>query len=121
MNADLNILFVLRQAVGSMALEIVPDLFDRVEFLSILGEEFGLQALVVQEYLSDDRPLMDLALVPRQNDRPGQLSQQAPQEGPDVNGLEVVFPKRDIDRNPVAERADGKNRQRQDAVVLVVV
>ena len=70
MNADPNIMFVLRQAVGRMTLEVVPSLFDRVEFRGILGKELRLQTGVVQEYFSDNRPLMDLALVPQQEDRP---------------------------------------------------
>ena len=108
-NADSDIMFVLRHTVGRVALEIVPYLLDRVEFWSILGKEFGLQARMVQEHLSDGRPLMDLALVPQKNDRAWRMLQQAPQDGPHVRGLEVLVLKRDIDRDPLAGRADGKN------------
>ena len=121
MNADPNIVFVLRHAVGGVALEVVPCRFDRIEFRGILRKEFRLQARVVQEHLSNDRPLMDLALVPHQDDRPGHMLQEAPQDRPHVDGLEVLVLKRDIDTDPLADRADGKDSQRRDAVVPVVV
>ena len=65
MNADPDIVLVLREAVGRMTLEVVPDLFDRIEFRGILGKELRLQTAMVQKHLSDDRPLMDSALVPK--------------------------------------------------------
>ena len=51
-----------------MALEVVPDLLGRVEFRGILGKELGLQAGMAVQHLPDRRPLVDLALVPQQDD-----------------------------------------------------
>ena len=86
MNADLDILFVLRHAVGGVALEVVPYLFDRIEFRRVLGEEFRLQAWVVQEHLSNGWPLMDLALVPQQDGGKGAL-RASPKKSPPTSPL----------------------------------
>lgn len=121
MKAVSYILFVKRQAVCRVALELVPDLFGRVEFRGVFRKPFGLKARVVQQHLPDRRPFVDLAPVPQQDDRAGHVTQKLSQERGHMHGLEVVLPETGIQSDVPADRADREGGQGRDAVVLVAV
>ena len=116
-----NILFVQRQAVGRMALEVIPDLLGRVEFRGVLGEELGLHAGIVEQHSPDRRPLVDLALVPQQDDGTGHVAKELTQERGHVQGLEVVLLKTRGQADTLTDRTDREHGQGRDAVMLVAV
>jgi len=116
-----DILFVQREAVGRVAFEVVPDLLGRIELRGILGKELRLKARVVQQDSRDRRTLVNFALVPQEDDRPWHVVQKLSQERGHVHGLEVVLLESGVQANAPADRADRKDRQGRDAVVLIAV
>jgi len=128
MKAISDVLFVQRQArravdpaVGRVPFVIIPDLLGRIEFRGVFGEELRLEARVVQQDPRNRRPLVNFALVPKQNDRPGHVAQKLSQERGHVHGLEVLLLESGVQANVPADRADRKDRQGRDSVVLVAV
>ena len=110
-----DILFDQRQGVGRVALELIPDLLGRVELRGVPGEELGLQAGVVQERLFDGRPLVDLALVPQEDDRSGHVARKLAQERGHVHGLEVVLLEASVQADALTDWTDrehGKSEMR---------
>ena len=107
--------------VGGAPFEIVPDLLNRVEFRSIAGEPFDMEAGVVLSQSGQVRSLVDATPVPQQDDVPPQVMKQLPQKSGHVQGLKVVLLEADVKPQMLADRRDGKSRQGRNAVVFVVI
>jgi len=81
--------WISKQAIGGMALEVIPDLLDGIEFRSIAGEWFDMKTRMGPSQLSNEGPLVDATIVPQQDDRPPQVAQKQAKEGGDICGAEV--------------------------------
>ena len=119
--ADADVLLVLRHAVGRVPFEVLPDPFHGVEFRGIAGEPLDVKARMGQSELADCRPLVDSALVPQQDDVPGQVAQKSPEELGHVGSLEVILLEPDIQAHAVPAGRDGERSQRRDAIMLIAV
>ena len=64
---------------------------------------------------------MDLALVPRQDDRPGEAGKNSSQERGHMHGLEVVLLEAGTQADVPVDLADGDGVQRRNAVILAAV
>lgn len=62
-----NILFVEGEAVRCVALKIIPDLFNRVEFGCIAWKPFYMKTGIFNKDLLYDWPFMDLRFVPQKD------------------------------------------------------
>ena len=112
---------VARQAVGCVAFEIIPDLFDRIEFRCVCGKAFQMQARVVAADLRNVWALVDSRLIPKKDDVSAQVVQKFPEKLGHMKGLEVVLLEANIEPDAFSNRGDGDRSQRRDAVVFVAV
>lgn len=67
-------LFVSKQTVGGMALEVIPNLLDWIEFGRIAGKRFNVKSGIVRLQLGNEGSFVDGAVVPQQYDRAPQVS-----------------------------------------------
>jgi hypothetical protein len=121
MQVESNVLFVSQEAVSRMALEIVPDLFDRVEFRRIAWESLQVKPRKCLADSLDGWSLVDSASIPEENDVTAQVTQQHAQELGHLNGVEVVLPKLDVQAHPGALGRNRKRRHGGDPIVPIVV
>ena len=121
MQAETDVLFVLKQTVGCVPLEVVPDLLDRVEFGGVLWERLDMQPRIVLKQFSDRWTFVDAPLVPKQDDRTAQVAQQLTQELGHVESLEIVLLKTQVKAHVFANRRYGERRQRRDAIMTIAV
>ena len=61
-----------------MCLEVIPDLFNRVEFWCIAWKPFDMKTRVVFSNFFNDRTLMDWSLIPQENNISSQMMKQIP-------------------------------------------
>jgi hypothetical protein len=57
-----------------MALEVIPDLFNWIEFGRIAGERFNAEPRIVLLKLGDERSFVDTTIVPQEDNRSSQAS-----------------------------------------------
>ena len=69
-----KMLLVPEQSVGVVALEVIPDLLNGIEFGCIAGERFNVESGIVLLQLGDEGSFVDGAIVPQQYDRAPQVS-----------------------------------------------
>ncbi len=60
-----KVLLVAVERVGVMALEVIPHLFNGIEFGRVAGERFNVQSGIVPLELSNEGSFVDRAIVPR--------------------------------------------------------
>lgn len=75
MQVEAEVLFVEEQAVCAVSLEVVPDLFDGIEFRRIAREPLDVQAWVLPSDFFDDGSLVDLCLIPQQDYLSSEMTQ----------------------------------------------
>jgi len=61
-----------------MSLEVLPDLFNGVEFWCIAWKPFDMKTRVVFSNFPDDRTLVDLSLIPQENNIASQMMKKIP-------------------------------------------
>lgn len=92
-----------------MPFEISPDLLDRVEFRSVGGERFEVQAREVGLQLAYFRTAVHVASVPDHNDRATEMFKELPHEPSNCHGFKVI-----VDEGAeVQPEALGLRRKRQ--------
>jgi len=72
--SEAEMLLVLKQTVGGVALEVIPYLFSGIEFRSVAGERFNVDTGIVPPQLGHERSLVDSSVVPQEDDWPPQVS-----------------------------------------------
>jgi len=89
-------LLVAKQTVGRMALEVVPDLFGRIELRRVARERFDMQTGIGSPQFSNEGAFVDSAIVPYQNDWTLQMSEECAKKPGHMHRLEVVLLKPEI-------------------------
>ena len=73
-----------------MAFEIVPDLFNGVEFRRVTWKPFDMESRIVCQNLPDLWSFMNLTTIPKKDYGSPNVTEHCPQEFRDMLGLEVV-------------------------------
>ena len=110
-----------KQTVRRMALEVIPDLFDRIEFRGIAGEPFNMKSRIFLAQSSNEGTLVNAAIVPQQDDRAAQMAQERAEECGNV--LCAVVPRLEVEiqTHPPADGRHTEGRQGGNAIMAVVV
>jgi hypothetical protein len=121
MQAEPNVLLVAQDPVAGMALEVVPDLLDRVEFGRVSGEALEMEPRKCIANRMDCWTFVNPAAIPEQDDMSPKVLEQQAQEWGHVYGLEVVLLEAGVQAHAGASGRHRERRNGRDPVVLIVV
>ena len=79
-----------------MALEVVPDLFSRIEFRCVTRKTLKMKSRIGIANRVDGRALVDLTSIPKQDDVAAQVTEQHAKELCDLDGFKIVLTKLDV-------------------------
>jgi len=102
---------ILRGAVGQPTVALTPDVLSRVEFRGVRREVLRLNPGVLAEERLHGLTPMDRALVPEQDQRAAEVSQELPEEPADIQPIEAAALEPDVQRQTAPP---GRDRQRTD-------
>lgn len=91
MQVESNVLFAAQDTVARVPLEVVPDLFRRIEFRGVGGEAFEVKPGIGILNCPDVRSLMNRAPIPNEDDMPAQMFEQQSEKLRHLRGLEIIL------------------------------
>ena len=121
MQVESNNLFVTKEGVTGVPLEVVLDLLDRVGFWRVSGKAFEVEPWKCSADRIDGWPFVNSASIPEQDDMSAQVLKQHAQELGHGNGLKIVLPELNIQAHAGALGRNRECRDRRNAVMLLVV
>lgn len=121
MKARSKVLFVKGKAVRRMAFEVIPDLFNRVEFRRVAWKPFDMKAGVFYQDCLYDWPFVDSCPVPQENYRSLDMSEESVQKICYMFSFEVILLEACIEPHLFTLGRYGKGRQCRDAVMTIAV
>jgi len=80
--------------------EVLPDLFDGIEFGRVSWKPINVQTWIHCSELCNDRSFMNASIVPNQNDIASQVTEETAEESSYTSRFEVVFLKADVEPHP---------------------
>lgn len=116
-----KILFVEGEAVRGMALKVIPDLFNRVDFGCVAWKPFDMKAGIFYKDFLYHRPFMDLCFVPQKDYMSLDVSEESMQKICHMFSFEIVLLKACIEPHPFTLGRYGEGRQCRDAVMPITV
>ena len=102
---------MLWSAVGQPAIALAPDIFGGVEFRCVRRKRFDAEPGVPPDELLNFPTAMNGALIPKEDHRPGEMSEQMPEEPTDIQPVEAAGLQAQIQRQATSL---GSDRQRTD-------
>lgn len=106
-----DILLVKRQTIGTVTLEIIPDLFNRIEFWCISRKPFDMQTRKLVSQLRHHGSLVNLTIVPKKDDLPSQMAQHDSEKRGNMNGVEIVLLKTHVQTHVLWGCGNGQSGQ----------
>ena len=100
---------IIGPAVGQRPFRLAPNPFVRIQFGSVAGKILDVKTRVAVQQAANLPTLVDLAVVPKQDDMAGQMPQEMSQKGADFRSANV------LPMEPIVEgdlMAFGTDRQR---------
>lgn len=116
-----DVLFVQEEAVAAMPFEILPDLFNRIEFRRVSREPFNMEPWMSLKNRPNERALVDFPVVPEQYDFSSEVAEHCAQEPGHMRCLEVLLLKAYIEPHVLLDSGDREGCQSRDAIVLVAI
>jgi len=104
-----------------VSLEVVPDLLHWVELWSVAGKVYKLKARELLLNRSDDRPPVNAAVVPYNDDVSSKVPQENAQEFGRVACCEIGWLKAYVEAEPLVASRYGERSKSGDTVVTIVV
>ena len=121
MQVKSNVLLPVKDAVARVPLEVIPDLFSRIEFRGVGRESFEVKSGISVLNFPDVRAFVNTAAVPNENDVPTKMAEKQSEKLGHLRGLEVVLPELHVQAHPSALGGHGDCRDSGDAVVPIAV
>lgn len=121
MDSLLELPDVLGSAVGHGLLGLVPDSFVRVQLGCVPGKVLDVQTRVLSAELANLIPLVDRAVVPKNDDGPSQMAREMQEEVADLRAPDVRLVHLVVQAHPVLARADGKAGDDRHLVMFVPI
>lgn len=112
---------IIGATVRQLRLRARPHAFVGVEFRGIRREVLEAQARLALEKGPDDRPAMDLAVVPEHHHRAAQVPQQMAEEVARIGGADVGAVEPEVESAPVPARTERQPGDHGHAVVALPV
>lgn len=116
-----KILLVEGEAVRCMALKVIPDLFNRIEFGCIAWKPFDMKTRIFYKNLLYSWPFMDLCFVPQKDNMALDMSEESMQKICHMLSFEVILLKACIEPYPFTLGRYCEGRQCRDAVMPIAV
>ena len=112
---------VERSAVGQVRVVFAPDIFRRVEFGSICGEPFDMNAMTLVRILSNFHAPVNGSTIPKEEDRTAKMLEKMPQKRDNVQAIEVMGPHSDIESQSLPLGGKDQRVKGRNSVLLVEV
>jgi hypothetical protein len=104
-----------------MAFEVIPDLFNRVEFGRVAWKPFDMKAGVFYQDRLYDWSFVDSCSVPQENYRSSDMSKESLQKICYMFRMEIILLEAYIETHPFALGRYGEGRQCRDAIMTIAV
>lgn len=121
MEAPSKIILGEGQAVRCMAFEIIPDLFNGVEFRRVTWKPFDMESRIVCQNPPDLWSFMNLTTIPKKDYGSSNVTEHCPQEFRYMSSLEVVLLETGVNTHVFTPGRYGKGRQCGYPVVTITV
>ncbi len=108
-------------AIGSTALEFVPDLLGRIEFRRVTRKGFDLQTGMIVQDLCDERSPVNPTSIPEQNDNSAKMTQKSSEEPGHMGRLEVLLLEANVETHVLSLNRYSEGAEHWDAVMSVEV
>ncbi len=112
---------IIGPAVGQRPFRLAPNPFVRVQFGSVAGKILDVKTRVALQQAANLLALVDLAVVPKQDDMAGQMPQEMPQKGADFRSANVLPMELTVEGDPMAFGTDRQRGNQRNFAVLVAV
>jgi hypothetical protein len=87
-------------------LEVLPNLFDRIEFRCISRKPLNVQTWMLSSEFRNNRAFMNASIVPNENDIAFQVTEETAEESSYTGSIEVVFLKADVESHAFSHSRD---------------
>ena len=98
-----NVLLAEIQAVCTVFFEVLPDLFDGIEFWRVSWEPLKMEARVSSLKFRHSGPFVNLSLIPQEENVASEMVQKRPEKLRDVASIEVLLLKTHIKSHVLAD------------------
>jgi len=112
---------VLGRTVGQCVFGLGPHELIRVKLRGIRREPMHMEALVTaQKFLNDETPV-DCAAIPKEYNRPAQVTEKVVQESDDLHTGDVDAVQTEVKSKPLPQRGYGDGRDGRNPIPLIAV
>lgn len=112
---------VVGSAVGEPLLRLRPHALIGIELRGIGREELEVQARAAAAQAVERLALVDVVVVPKDDDLAAQVTEHVPHECHDFGALDVLAVPAEVEANAVTHRAQRDARDHRDPVVAIVM
>ena len=108
-------------SVGQIRVVFAPDVFRRVEFGSISGKPFDMNAMTSSKEVPHFHALVDGSAIPKEEERSAKMLEKMPQKRDDVQSIEVMCTHSDIESQPLPPGRKDQSVEDRNPVLLVEI
>jgi len=112
---------ILRGAVGQAAIALAPDVLSRIEFRGVRREVLRLNPGVPAEERLHGLTPVNRALIPEQDQRAAEVSQELPEEPANIQPIEAAGLEPDVQRQAAPAGRDRQRTDGRDVALLVEI